>query len=256
MLGRLLGIGFGYMFWGFLGALLGFFLGYHLDRAIKRRHNAPVTEQAQRVFFTTTFSVMGHLAKADGRVSDDEIRVARRVMAQMQLGEQQTREAITLFNEGKQEEFPLDEVISDFKIECGRSRNLLQMFLEIQISTVFADGAIDDAERQLLIRIGKLLGFQRYFIEHLIKMVDAQRRFAGQSGQVSQTSLEDAYAMLDVSKDASDAEIKKMYRKLMSQHHPDKLVSKGLPEEMVKLATEKTQEIKAAYEQIKKARAN
>jgi len=255
LLGRLLGIGFGYMFGGFLGALLGLFLGYHFDRALKRRYNAPVTEQAQRVFFTTTFSVMGHLAKADGHVSDDEIRVARRVMAQMQLGEHQTREAIALFNEGKQEDFLLDEVIADFKIECGRSRNLMQMFLEIQISTVFADGAITDDERQLLIRIGKLLGFQRYFIEHLIKMVDAQRRYAGQPGQVSQSTIEDAYAVLDVSKDASDADVKKTYRKLMSQHHPDKLVSKGLPEEMVKLATEKTQEIKAAYEQIKKARA-
>ncbi len=240
------------MFGGFLGALLGFFLGYHFDRAIRRRQNQPVTVQAQRVFFTTTFSVMGHIAKVDGRVSDDEIRVARQVMAQMQLGEQQTLEAIALFNEGKQDDFPLEEAISDFKIECGRSRNLLQMFLEIQISTVFADGTIDDAERQLLIRIGKLLGFQRYFIEHLIKMVNAQRRYAGQT---SQTTIEDAYAVLDVDKNVSDADIKKSYRKLMSQHHPDKLVSKGLPEEMVRLATEKTQEIKAAYEQIKKERA-
>ena len=62
--------------------------------------------------------------------------------------------------------------------------------------------------------------------------------------------LANAYEMLSVSPGDSDAEVKKAYRRLMSQHHPDKLVAKGLPEEMMKLATEKTQEIKAAYEVI------
>jgi len=55
---------------------------------------------------------------------------------------------------------------------------------------------------------------------------------------------------------ASDAEVKKAYRRLMSQNHPDKLVARGLPEEMMKVATEKTQEIKAAYEQVKAARGS
>ena len=57
-----------------------------------------------------------------------------------------------------------------------------------------------------------------------------------------------------MSKNASDADVKKAYRRLMNQHHPDKLVSKGLPEEMMKLANEKTQQIKEAYERIKKSR--
>ena len=60
--------------------------------------------------------------------------------------------------------------------------------------------------------------------------------------------------MLNVQPDAGEAEVKRAYRRLMSQHHPDKLVSKGLPEEMVKVATRKTQEIKAAYEKIREAR--
>ena len=64
----------------------------------------------------------------------------------------------------------------------------------------------------------------------------------------------EAYEMLGVSKNASDADVKKAYRRLMNQHHPDKLVAKGLPEEMIKLANEKTQQIKEAYERIKKSR--
>ena len=69
-----------------------------------------------------------------------------------------------------------------------------------------------------------------------------------------QVSLQDAYLLLGISASVSNAEVKRAYRKLMSQHHPDKLIAKGLPEEMLKLATEKTQNIKAAYESICAAR--
>ena len=86
-------------------------------------------------------------------------------------------------------------------------------------------------------------------------MVQAQQEFAYQQGRGSKTppqsTLKAAYQVLGVAETASDAEVKKAYRRLMNQHHPDKLVAKGLPEEMMKLATEKTQEIKNAYEQIK-----
>ena len=85
-------------------------------------------------------------------------------------------------------------------------------------------------------------------------MVKAQRQGGGQAGQPAGLSEQEAYAVLDVSAHASDAEVKKAYRRLMSQHHPDKLVSKGLPEEMMELAKEKTQEIRAAYDAVKKSR--
>jgi DnaJ like chaperone protein len=72
----------------------------------------------------------------------------------------------------------------------------------------------------------------------------------------TQSSLSDAYAIVGVENTVSDAELKKAYRRLMSQHHPDKLVAKGLPDEMIKDATAKTQQIKAAYEQIRKTRGS
>jgi DnaJ like chaperone protein len=92
------------------------------------------------------------------------------------------------------------------------------------------------------------------------QMVRAERHFAGGAGAGRGApprrgpTLEDAYAVLNVSADASDAEVKRAYRRLMSQHHPDKLVAKGLPEEMMKLATQKTHEIRQAYDRVKAAR--
>ena len=252
--GTLLGGTLGFMFGGPLGALLGAALGRNFDRGIKitDEHGAFGAGQQERVqaaFFTTTFSVMGHIAKADGKVTKDEIAAASSIMGQMQLDAQQRKAAIKLFNEGKKDGFPLHDVLQQFRRECSRRHNLMQMFLEIQIATAMADGHFHAREKQVIFTIGEQLGFNRADIEHLFSF-SGTGRTAGDQRQ----TLTQAYEILGVAKSASDAEVKKAYRRMMSQHHPDKLIAKGLPEEMIKLATEKTQQIKAAYEQIKDSR--
>jgi DnaJ like chaperone protein len=252
--GTLLGGTLGYMFGGPLGALLGAILGRNFDRGLGSADRPSVfdhgrQERVQAAFFTATFSVMGHIAKVDGRVTPAEISAAEAIMARMQLDPGQRRAAIRLFNEGKQEDFPLQEVLAQFRHECHGRRNLLQMFLEIQIATAMADRRIHGAEKRLLFLIGESLGFDRGAIEHLFGFVGA-----GQAPEQEKHSLANAYRILGVGRDADDAEIKKAYRRLMNQHHPDKLIAKGLPEEMIKLATEKTREIKDAYELIKASR--
>jgi len=253
--GTLLGGTLGFMFGGPLGALLGAALGRNFDRGIKitDEHGAFGAGQQERVqaaFFTTTFSVMGHIAKADGKVSKDEIAAANSIMGRMQLNAQQRKAAIRLFNEGKKTGFPLHDVLQQFRRECSRRHNLMQMFLEIQIATAMADGHFHASEKRVIFTIGEQLGFSRADIEHLFSMSSGTGRTAGEQRQ----TLAQAYEILGVAKTASDAEVKKAYRRLMSQHHPDKLIAKGLPEEMIKLATEKTQQIRAAYEQIKDSR--
>ena len=261
--GKIFGGAFGFALGGPLGALLGAALGHRFDKGYQRFVEDGTTTQAdveriQSAFFTATFSVMGHLAKSDGRVSEAEIQLAQSVMSQMQLNTEQRRAAINLFNQGKSDDFQLDEVLQQFKQECHRRKNLIQMFIEILIATILADGVAHQAERNRLHYIGKQLGFAPFIIDQLIKMVQAQQEFADQQGRASKTpaqsTLKAAYQVLGVDGNASDAEVKKAYRRLMNQHHPDKLVAKGLPEEMMKLATEKTQEIKNAYEQIKVVR--
>ncbi|MDH3871957.1 MAG: co-chaperone DjlA [Gammaproteobacteria bacterium] len=253
--GTLLGGTLGYMFGGPLGALLGAALGRNFDQGLKVSGKAGTyrsgqQERVQAAFFTTTFSVMGHIAKADGKVTPDEISATESIMRRMQLDAQQRKAAIRLFNAGKSEDFDLHAVLAQFRQECHRRRNLVQMFLEIQIATAMADGQVHTSEKRIIFSIGEQLGFDRAVIEHLFGFIES-----GAAMDSGKSSLSDAYEVLGVSRDASDAEVKKAYRRLMNQHHPDKLAAKGLPEEMMKLATEKTQEIKSAYEQIKRSRA-
>lgn len=254
--GKLIGSGLGFMMGGPLGAVMGAALGHQFDKGtqyLEQDIPAGNTQRTQAAFFTASFSVMGHIAKIDGQVSKSEIKLAEQVMNQMQLTPDQRTAAINLFNEGKQANFPLDEVLQQFRKECHRRTSLLQMFMEILISTALADGNMDTAEESLIIHIGGQLGFNASTIQQLMQMVGAQQHYVDQPTRAHAT-LNDAYSVLGVASDCSDSDLKKAYRRLMSQHHPDKLVAKGLPEEMIKLATEKTQEIKAAYDQIKHSR--
>jgi len=259
--GKLAGGAFGFMVGGPLGALLGAVLGHNLDKGIKGLEGEALQpgeqERVQTDFINITFSVMGHLAKADGRVSKDEIALARAVMDKMDLDAGMREAAIDLFNQGKEPDFPLDDVLDQFRRECRRRTTLIQMFVEIQLQAAYADGSMDGAEEQLLLRICRHLGIPEFLFRRLERMIQAERHYgagAGRGGRAPGPTMEDAYAILNVSSDATNAEVKKAYRRLMSQHHPDKLVAKGLPEEMMKMATEKTHEIRQAYEQVKEAR--
>ena len=259
--GKLLGGTFGYLLAGPLGALIGASLGHNFDKgkrgAAGGRFDPGAQERVQMAFFTALFSVMGHLAKADGKVSSDEIAQARDVMRRMNLDADMRRAAISLFEQGKQPDFPLDDVLQQFRTECHRRRNLMQMFVEILMHAAHADGVLHQAERSVLEQVRRQLGFSQQEFQHIEALVRNARHFGGagfgQEEPVSaQDALREAYEILGVAESASDAEVKKAYRRLMSQHHPDKLVAKGLPEEMMKLATEKTQQIRKAYELIKK----
>ncbi len=260
--GKLVGGAFGFALGGPLGAVLGAALGHGFDRGLKGAA-APATapgdrERVQAAFFAATFAVMGRVAKADGRVSPDEIRLAEAVMTEMDLDPELRRAAIGLFNEGKQPDFDLDAVLDQFRRECHRRHTLIQMFVEIQIQAAFADRTMDPAEQAVLLHVCRHLGVPEFVFRRLVERIRAEQHFAGRgreggTGTAGRT-LADAYALLGVTEQDDPETIKKAYRRLMSQHHPDKLVSKGLPEEMMRLAAQKTREIREAYEQIRAAR--
>ncbi len=258
--GKLVGGAFGFMLGGPLGALLGVVLGQSFDSGLKEAQRADFglggaaqRERTQAAFFTATFSVMGHIAKADGRVTPDEIRLATAVMDHLSLSGALKHAAQRLFNEGRARGFALDDVLDQLRVECRRSRNLLRVFLEIQVQAAYADGHVHPEERRILEHICERLHLGPGELDHVEAMLQAE--YQRQSGAAPATMrLADAYTVLGVEERASDAEVKKAYRRLMSRHHPDKLVARGLPDEMMKVATEKTQEVKAAYERVQAER--
>lgn len=250
-IGGVLGMQFG----GPLGAVLGAVIGHNVSATSSagKRHSASGTdrERVQLAFYSAVFSVMGAVCKADGRVSQDEIAVARHIMRQMKLNVEQQQLAMELFDQGKEADFSCRDVIMQLKQIIGYQPNLYRMFVEIQISAAYADHKMHSAEHSLLLEISQLLDISASEFKRLCVAISQAYACAGESGI---SSVEDAYTILGVDESVSDHEVKLAYRRLISQHHPDKLVSKGLPEEMMKLATKRTHEIRQAYERIKKDR--
>ncbi len=257
---KILGMIIGLISYGFFGLLIGLYIGYLLDRRFSKYYARWMLkalhkhlQKTQRSFFEATFQVMGHVAKADGRISEEEIRVARQVMVQMRLSEEATREAMALFNKGKSADFNLEEVLAPLRLIGQRQRNLVQMFVEIQLRAALADGEVAAEERQIINNIAHILGFTTDDVVRLEAMMRAERHNQQQPGNRGM-ELADAYDILNLEEGASDAEVKKSYRKLINQHHPDKLAAKGLPPEMMKMAEDKSHEIRTAYERIREHR--
>ena len=253
--GKLIGGTLGFFLGGPLGAMLGAYFGHGFDNRDGDRQRALPGDQerVQAAFFTATFSVMGHLAKSDGRVTRDEIDLANALMSEMQLQEDQRKLARSLFNQGKEPDFDFTSVVNQFRRECHRRTTLLRMFMEIQVQAAFADNRLDPAENRLLVRLNEMLGFDRRVLDQVIDLVRGSAHAHETPGKYD---LADAYAVLGVEPDTPLPEVRKAYRRLLSQHHPDRLVSKGLPEEMIRIANEKTGEIRKAWEAIREARGD
>lgn len=282
MIGKIFGCIFGFLLARFIGALVGLYIGHLFDVALKRYADRQNVEEwlvsddsRQSIFFYTTFSVMGHVAKVGGKVTPEHIQTASNFMHQMRLSASQMEEAKDAFREGKLLGFPLKKQLKLFKQYFGSRRDLCQFFIEIQIQTAYSDALLEKNEFELLSTIATQLGFTKRELMQLIAMWEAELRFqahkqAKQQRQQSQNgnqqknnqanktaehnNLLDAYAIIGVSERDSIRDIKRSYKRLMSQNHPDKLVSKGLPPEMMEVAKRKTQDIQSAYEVIKKHR--
>ncbi|MEP5765904.1 MAG: co-chaperone DjlA [Halieaceae bacterium] len=257
--GKIVAGSLGLLLGGLPGLLLGVLLGHWFDRGLSHSLGFGSPEQLARmreVFFETSFLLLGHMAKADGRVSEAEVTQAENVMQQLGISGAQRQVAIDLFKRGAASEFDLELTLARFQQECAGPRQIAHTLLIFLISMALADGEMHPGERELLHEVARSLGYADAEFEQLLRMVEAQSHFHDFSGArpapVSQ--LADAYLALGVEDSCSDAELKRAYRRRMSEHHPDKLIARGVPEEMLKVATEKAQEIQAAYELIKTTR--
>ncbi|MEK7792784.1 MAG: co-chaperone DjlA [Pseudomonadota bacterium] len=253
---RILSALVGFYILGVLGIFLGYLIGSVIDR-IRAYGSSGInpfnTSRRQSVFLETAFILMGKLAKVDGRVSEVEISHVEQFMLKLGMSSDHRLKAIALFKRGASQNFYISHTINEFMALCGSSNNLKQMLLIYLIIMGLSDGQLNSAEESLLKEISGRLGYSESAFLQLLDMILNQAHFA--NGQtMSVNALEDAYKALGVTQNSSDQEIKRAYRKLMSQYHPDKLMGQGIPEEMISIATEQAKEVQIAYDLIKKYR--
>lgn len=286
--GKIIGSILGYIVGrGLFGAIVGFVIGHQFD--VMARRNARGTlgggrrpgsiggpeagrgspAELRQAFFEATFEVMGHVAKSDGRVTEQEIDAARAAMRRFSLSEADRLRAIELFTAGKRNDFPVEATLERLRRLAGDQSNLCRLFVQIQLEAALYGNGLGDRPRAVFTRICRTLGISPLEFASLEAMLRMHRgAYAGYGpGPGSRQSpgggatpgaaaarLADAYEVLGVGASSTDAEVRRAFRKLMSQNHPDKLVAQGLPESMVTAAHERTQRILEAYETIKNHR--
>jgi DnaJ like chaperone protein len=244
---------------GLLGAIIGLLIGHQFDRRYSgtttRVTNDP--RSLSVAFFRATFQAMGHAAKADGRVTEQEIDAAREAMRRFSLNEHDMRLAMDLFNEGKNPDFPLDSELRSLRAAAAGREDLTRLFVQIQLEAAMRGGGLNPASRAILARMCDSLGITAIefaALEAMLRMRGRPGTGTSQASQSASSRLADAYQVLGVAAGATDGEVTLAYRRLVSQNHPDKLVANGLPESMIEAAHERTRRILEAFEVVRSHR--
>ena len=264
--GKLIGAALGAIIGrGLLGAIVGFVIGHLYDSRVaadRRQRPGPrpggtaPPADLQAAFFRATFQVMGHVAKADGRVTTLEIDAARDAMRRFSLGEREMRRAIELYTEGKAADFPLEDSLATLRVGTAGREDLRRLFLQIQLEAALRGGGLSVPVRGVFARMCAALDVSVIEFAALEAMLRMRSYAGGASAGARPPSdrLADAYQVLGVDAAASDADVTLAYRRLVSQNHPDKLVANGLPESMIEAAHERTRRILDAYEVVRNYR--
>ena len=207
-------------------------------------------------FVRALFGCMGHLAKSDGRVSEDEIRAARLIMHRLGLSPAQVRRAIGWFDDGKKPGFPLVQTVREVRRVSGRSAAKRTLFLRLLLEVVLAKPTLRREERAEIWTICTELDIGRVELAQLEAMIRAQKGFKrSPAGDADAARVRNAYATLGVDPDASNEEIKKAYRRLMNRNHPDKIAGSNPEPGVVAEAERRTREVRTAYEMLKARRS-
>lgn len=264
--GKVVGGAIGLLAGGPVGAAVGVLLGHQFDEYAggARNNDARLRSDPNSLaigehFFRSAFRVMGHIAKADGRISESEIAAARTVMSDLRLNDMQVRTAIDHFNTGKQPEFNLaGELTSLANIARGRPA-LMRTFMEIQVRAALFGNNMEGPARQLIGFAASRLSVsmvEMSQIEAVLRIRSGSfRQHNQQAPRTSSTEqLQQAYSVLECEPTNSDSEVVKAYRRQLSRNHPDKLKANGLPESMIEHAKQRTQQIIEAFELIKERR--
>jgi DnaJ like chaperone protein len=247
------------------GAITGAVLGFIFDNMRYSQRKRATPEAGG--FVGPLFTLLGAVAKSDGRVSEQEIAIAERLMTRMSLDVEQRKQAVASFNVGKQPEFDVTQTITALRNWVGLRRDHGFPVLDVVIETVLAEGNPPPEKMAILRQLAFALRISDMELMALMAMKGyAWNAAAGGSrgyghaygtggGYVPPQRAPqgpDPYAVLGIDRNADDRAVKRAYRKLISEHHPDRLGD--LPEDMRKRAESRASEINAAYDRIKEQR--
>jgi len=237
--GKVIGGVAGFAIGGPFGALLGAFAGHAMDRARERAGGAGTTADRQVVFTMAVIVLAAKMAKADGRVTRDEIAAFKRIF---RIPPAEMKDVGKLFNAAAEDATGFEPYARQIAQMFAREPAVLEELLGGLFHIAKADGTVHTGELEYLRQVGAIFGIEGH-------------AFAGVRAQHMGAGAADPYEVLGLTRDATDAEVKKAYRKRSREYHPDTLIAQGLPQEFIDLATEKMAVINTSYDRIEKERA-
>ena len=259
---------------GPFGAVLGVAIGHTFDKdkdknnedgyqyreaSVRPGHDFSLG-QAQMTFFVATFSMLGKMANADGQISATERNTVIQFMSNdLRLSKQDQDFALRIFDTAAISSESFDKFAAQFYQSFYGDPQMIEMMMDILVRVAMSDGVLSDKENQFIAKAAMCMRYPAGNVEYLktrygFRQNQEDSRSSGYSSESSSGSLAAAYSVLGCSATDSDDEIKARYKKLIKEYHPDVIASKGLPEEFMKFATEKFDQIQKAYEAIKKVR--
>ncbi len=248
-LGKVVGGTIGFAIGGPIGAIAGAAFGHTLDKKEERYLTGGATtraqlsnnEEAQLTFFIAAFSMLAKIAKADGQVSENEINSVEGFMENdLNLDQESKITARNIFREAVNSNEQFDAFAQQFYNVFRNQPRLIELMMDVLLRVSAADGTISSNEEILLLKAVKIFNISNSaYTNYKKRYVKVTNKY---------------YALLNCDENASNEEIKKQYRKLVTEYHPDKIESKGLPEEFTKFANDKFIQIQEAYDYVKKER--
>ncbi|MCK7597257.1 co-chaperone DjlA [Microbulbifer sp. CAU 1566] len=249
-LGAGIGAGIGMMFGGPIGAALGAWVGSSFGSGLKRLSEAGVTlnrDGVQTVFIVALFSMLAKMAKADGQVSKAEIQLIEDfINNNLRLKGEDRQQAIKIFQNAKNDDFSIYDYANQYR-QLIRNQAMREMVYRLLFAVAFADGELHPAEEEILRKIPASLGLHESIFSAMFN--EFTHRSPG-----SGNNLQAHYDILECSPDVSDKELKLAYRRKAAEFHPDKMASKGLPEEFMRHAEDQMKSVTVAYDTIVAAR--
>tara|TARA_B110000014_G_scaffold256234_1_gene239075 strand:- start:2606 stop:3349 length:744 start_codon:yes stop_codon:yes gene_type:complete len=237
-LGAMIGFSLGGPIGGLIGGVIGSKLGGQKAHS-SSRSNFTNTQKQQAAFFAALFACLAKIAKSDGVITKEEIdKVEIFIKDRFKLSSDDRQYAIDVFNHAKDDQVSYEEYAAQLASLLGNNTNALIMFYELLFELAMADGVLDESEEALLRKTPNIFKLDFSLFEQMLNKFSAGSK--------------DPYKILGVDRESPFIEIKKVYQKKRREFHPDTLVSKGLPEELINKAKEKFIEIQSAFEEIEK----